>query len=187
MTETQQFCRILRERSAEHTSAGQLLCANRHYGQVVSILRQELDSLVRTVFLLTTDLTERQHYIQQTLNNEKWTRPNSRTVITDRQMVNLSDLLHGWTNSVYKLGCAFIHLSVMADYRNENPFQQLSVEEINDIKQHLNDYHGFPLDEDLSMITISPYLLRVLDKVSSNLEYYIGNLESGRVNSLLEL
>jgi len=102
-------------------------------------------------------------------------------------MVNLSDLLHGWTNSVYKLGCAFIHLSVMADYRNENPFQQLSVEEINDIKQHLNDYHGFPLDEDLSMITISPYLLRVLDKVSSNLEYYIGNLESGRVNSLLEL
>ena len=187
MTETQQFCRILRERSAEHASAGQLLCANRHYGQVVSILRQELDSLVRAIFLLSLDLEERQHYIQQTLNNEKWTKPNSRTQITDRNMVNLSDSLHGWTNSVYKLGCAFIHLSPMADYRNENPFEQLPLDEINDIKQHLNNYHGFLLDEDLSMLTVSPYLLRVLDKVSSNLECYIASLEGETVRNLFEI
>jgi hypothetical protein len=102
-------------------------------------------------------------------------------------MVNFSGSLHGWTNSVYKLGCAFIHLSVMADYRNENPFQQLTIDEIDDIKQHLNNYHGFPLGKDLSMETVSPFLLRVLDKVSSNLECYIASLESERVNSLLEL
>jgi len=185
ITATQQFCQILRERSAEHTSAGRLLCANRHYGQVVSILRQELDSLVRAVFLLSVGLVEREHYIRQTLSNEKWTRRNSRTVITDRQMVNLADTLHGWTSSVYKLGCAFIHLSPMADYRNENPFQQLPVDEINDIKQHLNNYHSFPLNESLSMTTISPYLLRVLDKVSSNLECYIAYLEQERVGGSL--
>jgi len=187
MTEAQQFCRILRERSAEHTSAGQLLSANAHYGQVVSILRQELDSLVRTVFLLSLDLEERQHYIQQTLNNEKWTKPNSRTQITDRHMVDLAGSLHGWTNSVYKLGCAFIHLSLMANYRNENPFQQLPSDEINDIKHHLNSYHGFPLQEDLSMMTISPYLLRVLEKVSSNLECYIASLESETVCDLIDI
>lgn len=151
MNSTEQLCKILRQRSSEHVSAGQLLFANQLYGQVVAILRQELDSLVRTVFLLSKDLAIRQHFINQTINNIKWTQPNSRTQVTDRQMVDLSDTLHGWINSVYKLGCAFIHLSPMADYRNANPFQQLTQGELNDIKQHLHDYHSFPLTIDLNL------------------------------------
>jgi len=184
MTETEQFCQILRERSAENISAGRLLFNNRLYGQLISVLRQELDSLVRTVFLLSKDLNIRQHFISQTLQNTKWTLPNSRTVVTDRNMVDLTDRLHGWTNSVYKLGCAFIHLSPMADYKNSNPFQQIEKTEINDIKQHLHNYHGFQLVDPLNMDTVSPYLLRVLDKVSSNLECYIEYLEKKRVDSV---
>ena len=187
MTDTEQFCQILRERSAENISAGQLLFNNMLYGQLISVLRQELDSLVRTVFLLSNDLNTRQHFILQTLQNTKWTLPNSRTVVTDRNMVDLTDRLHGWTNSVYKLGCAFIHLSPMADYRNSNPFQQLEQTEINNIKQHLHNYHGFQLSDTLNMDTVTPYLLRVLDKVSSNLECYIGYLESNRIGSLHNL
>ena len=187
MTETEQFCRILRQRSAENVSAGRLLFQNRLYGQLISVLRQELDSLVRAVFLLSKDLTTRQHFITQTLQNAKWTLPNSRTVVTDRNMVDLTDRLHGWTNSVYKLGCAFIHLSPMADYKNSNPFQQLDQNEIIDIKQHLHNYHGFQLNDDLNMNTVSPYLLRVLDKVSSNLACYIEYLENNRVNSIQNL
>ncbi len=171
MAPTQQFCRILRERSAEHSTAGRLLYANRLYGQVVAILRQELDSMVRVVFLLNHNLPTRLHFIGQTLQNEKWTLPNTRTQVTDRNMVDLSNILYGWVNSVYKLGCAFIHLSPMADYHHVNPFQQLPATELNNIKQHLHNYHGFPLSDDLSMSTVSPYLLKVLDKVSSNLEY----------------
>ncbi|GAB2793878.1 hypothetical protein GCM10027275_43570 [Rhabdobacter roseus] len=56
MTETEQFCQILRERSAENVSAGRLLFQNRLFGQLISVLRQELDSLVRAVFLLSNDL-----------------------------------------------------------------------------------------------------------------------------------
>ena len=56
MTETEQFCRILRERSVENISSGQLLFNNRLYGQLISVLRQELDSLVRSVFLLSKDI-----------------------------------------------------------------------------------------------------------------------------------
>jgi hypothetical protein len=184
MTDTEQFCQILRERSAEHTSAGRLLFENKNYGQVISILRQELDSLVRAVFLLSHNLVKRQHFISQTLQNTKWTQPNSRSYITDRQMVDQTDKLHGWTNSVYKLGCAFIHLSPMANYKNSNPFQQLTQIEISDIKQHLHNYHGFSLSDDLNMETISPYLLKVLDKVSSNLECYIIFLKENRIGDI---
>jgi hypothetical protein len=187
MTPTEQFCKILRERSAEHMSAGRLMFVNRHHGQIISILRQELDSLVRAVFLLSKDLNTRAHFINQTLQNIKWTQPNSRTVITDRQMVDLTDTLHGWTNSVYKLGCAFIHLSPLANYKNGNPFQQLTQIEIADIKQHLHNYHGFNLADELSMQTIEPYLLAVLDKVSSNLECYIQYLEKNKVGGLAAL
>ncbi|MGE3467974.1 MAG: hypothetical protein AB7J13_13705 [Pyrinomonadaceae bacterium] len=184
MTETEQFCQILRERSAENASAGRLLFQNRLYGQLISVLRQELDSLVRAVFLLTKDLTTRQHFISQTLLNAKWTLPNSRTVVTDRNMVDLTDRLHGWTNSVYGLGCAFIHLSPMSDYRNSNPFQQLEQAETNNIKQHLHNYHGFPLNDELNMDTVSPYLLQVLEKVSGNLEGYIDHLENNRLDTI---
>lgn len=184
MTPTEKFCKILRERSAEHVSAGRLMHANEHYGQIISILRQELDSLVRAVFLLSKDLNTREHFINQTLQNIKWTQLNSRTVVTDRQMVDLANTLHGWTNSVYKLGCAFIHLTPLVDYKNGNPFQQLTQTEINDIKQHLHHYHSFNLTDDLNMTTIKPYLLKVLDKVSSNLECYIEYLEQNRVDSI---
>lgn len=183
MIPTEQFCRILRERSIEHVSSGRLLFANGLYGQVVSILRQELDSMVRVIFLLHQSLAVRQHFIEQTLLNTKWTLPNSRTTVTDRQMVDLTNTLYGWTNSVYKLGCAFIHLSPMADYRNENPFLQLSSTEISNIKHHLHDYHSFPLAHDLSMESVNPYLLKVLDKVSSNLECYIVHLENYEIGT----
>jgi hypothetical protein len=184
MTDTEQFCKILRERSAENLAAGQLLFSNGFYGQLISVLRQELDSLVRAVFLLSKDLVIRQHFISQTLQNTKWTMPNSKTIVTDRNMVDLTDCLFGWTNSVYKLGCAFIHLSPMADYRNSNPFQQLDQTEINDIKQHLHNYHGFSLTDSLNMDTITPYLLKVLEKVSGNLGCYIEHLENNRIENI---
>lgn len=187
MTQTENFCNILRERSSEHASAVQLLFHNHHYGQVIAILRQELDSLVRAVYLLSKDLETRQHFINLTLENLKWTQPGSRTSVTDREMVNLADRLYGWTNSVYKLGCAFIHLSPLADYRNTNPFEQLEPSEVENIKQHLNHYHGFPLSETLTMETIIPYLQKVFQKVNMNLVGYIQNLENSSVGSLRNL
>jgi hypothetical protein len=160
---------------------------NGHYGQLIAILRQELDSLVRTVFLLSKDLNTRQHFINQTFQNIKWTQPNSKQAVTDRHMVELTDKLHGWTNSVYKMGCAFIHLSPMANYKNDNPFQQLTSSEIDDIKQHLHNYHGFSLIEPLNMITIRPFLLMVLDKVSDNLKCYINDLENDKIDTIGQL
>lgn len=181
------LCTILRQRSADHTSAVEVLLPTQNYGQVISILRQELDSLVRTVFLLSNDLGTRRHLIEQTLHNVRWTLPGTRTLVTDRDMVNLANRLHGWTNSVYKLGCAFIHLSPLADYRNTNPFDQLSVEETRDIMQHMHQYHDFPLNAPLNMETVGPYLQRVFNKVKMNLEWYINRLQENQPVSIPSL
>ncbi len=176
MTPTEQFCRLLRNRSAEHKAAAQLLFPQRLYGQMISILRQELDSMIRAIFLVSQSPHNRQHYINQTLNNEKWTLPGTRAQITDRHMVDFANTLHGWSCSVYKLGCGFIHLSVMADYDYNNPFLNLPLNEQQEIKQHLHDYHGFPLSNNLNVATVGPYLLMVFEKISNNLEYEIQHL-----------
>jgi len=178
MTEIDSFCQIIRKRSEEHKIAIKLLYESNLYGQVISILRQELDSMVRVIYLLDKDLNTRKYLINQTLNNEKWTIPNSRSKITDRQMVDLADNFHGWSNSVYKLGCAFIHLSPLMDYYNTNPFDYLDIKENLDIIQHLNRYHNFPINYDLNMTNIIPLLIPVFNKVSDNLEYYITELEN---------
>jgi len=175
------FCSIVRQRSNENKQAVTLLSRSRLTGQVMSVLRQELDSMVRVIFLLNQTIEERNHLINLTLNGQKW-RLRSNAQVTDRQMVELADTLNGWTKSVYKFGCAFIHLSSFHDYAFNDPFLNLGTDEINDIKTHLNYYHDFSLTEVLTMNSISFFLPMVFDKIESNLECYIQSLEEGRVS-----
>ena len=86
------FCDIVTQRSKEHSCAINILLQQQLYGQVISILRQELDSMVRVMFLLSiSDLNLREHFINQTLEGIKWSYPNTKKVVTDKQMVDLAD------------------------------------------------------------------------------------------------
>lgn len=172
------FCFIVRQRSQENTLAVQVLANNGLSGQVVSVLRQELDSMVRVIFLLNKSTEERIHLINLTLAGLRWRLLNN-SIVTDKQMVELADNLNGWTNSVYKFGCAFIHLSSYHNYIVSNPFETLDIDEINAIKTHLHNYHSFPLSANLTMQSIAPYLPKVFDKITSNLSCYIHQLEEG--------
>lgn len=118
----------------------------------------------------------------QTISGERW-RNSKNLIITDRDMVNLSARLWGWTKSVYNIGCAFIHLSNFHDYSRSNPFETLSSEEKENIIFHLNKYHGYPQNQELTFSSVSPYLVRVFNKVSSNLSYYIERLENDLTNA----
>jgi hypothetical protein len=56
-------------------------------------------------------------------------------------MVDLAQILQGWTRSVYKFGCAFIHLSSLHDYNERDPLSQLPAEEkeITSLRQSLGE------------------------------------------------
>ena len=178
MDNIEQFCKIVRQRSKENKQSVSLLSRTGLTGQVMSVLRQEIDSMVRVIFLLSKPIDERNHLINLTLTGKKWKLRNNANV-TDKQMVELADTLNGWTESVYKFGCAFIHLSSFHDYAFNDPFENLEQDEIQSIKTHLNNYHGFPLTTELTMQSISFYLPMVFDKIEGNLECYIKNLEAG--------
>jgi len=176
MGNTEKFCTIVRQRSKENKQAVSLLFRTGLTGQIISVLRQELDSLIRVIFLLNQTLDERNHLINCTLTGQKW-KLKSNGKVTDKQMVELANSLHGWTKSVYEFGCAFIHLSSFHDYSFNDPFENLELKEINSIKSHLNFYHGFPMATTLTMNSISQYLPMIFDKIESNLECYVKELE----------
>lgn len=177
MSEIAIFCRQVRARSAEHRQAMKAVRALP--GQMVSILRQELDSLVRVIFLLAqTDRAYRARLIKASVSGKKWTANGSRRRVTEREMVDLADSLHGWTKSVYSFGCAFIHLSSLHDYRMRDPFRQVSKGERDAILGHLRYYHGGLTQPSPTFDDIVPFLPSVLNKIADNLKCYLKQLEN---------
>ncbi len=173
------FCRQVRSRSTEHASAVRLLFHANHLGQVVSILRQELDSMIRTIYLLSIhDRIERQRLIDASVNGGQWTINGKKTRITDKDMADRAEQFQGWTASVYKFGCAFIHLSAFHYYSDRDPFRILPNSERQEILQHMRSYHGGPIEDDPSFADIAKYFPAVFDKVSNNLACYLTSLEN---------
>ncbi|MDR3536569.1 MAG: type II toxin-antitoxin system YhaV family toxin [Acetobacteraceae bacterium] len=172
------FCRQVRSRSNEHQQAMRLMAQAGLAGQMAAILRQELDSMVRVIYLLAQPSERRRLLIESSVNGEKWSQKNSKGPVTDKEMVDLSQDLQGWTRSVYKFGCAFIHLSSLHDHNHRDPLSQLTIDERADIVQHCRDYHGGPTSNEPTFLDIIPYFPRVLEKISRNLECYLQHLEN---------
>lgn len=181
MSNLEVFLRQVRSRSLEHQRAMELLAGAGLAGQMVAVLRQELDSMVRVIYLLTQGPERRELLIDASVRGEKWTRETSRAKISDKDMVDISQSLQGWTQSVYKFGCAFIHLSGLHDYNDRDPLLQLPAEERRDIIEHCRYYHGGPLVGAERFEDLVPYLPRVLEKISGNLECYLEALEASEV------
>ena len=140
--------------------------------------------MVRTIWLLSIkDMTERTRLIQATLSGQKWTMttPNGKArQITDREMVEFAQELQGWTQSVYKFGCAFIRLSDFHNHAVQDPFRKLPEAERQDILRHMRNYHGGPSEDNPSMNEIARYLPHVLDKIGGNLDCYLNSLQDGK-------
>lgn len=175
------FCRQIRSRSNEHRTAMRLLAEADLAGQMVAILRQELDSMIRVIYLLVQPTERRNILIEASVNGTRWSQQGSNRAVTDKEMVELSQRLQGWTRSVYKFGCGFIHLSSLHDYNDSDPLDRLPVEERSDIIEHCRYYHGGPISGTPSFPDLIPYLPRILEKIANNLEHYLGQLESGEM------
>ncbi|XOF33982.1 MAG: hypothetical protein ACL93V_01395 [Candidatus Electrothrix sp. YB6] len=181
-TDIEKFCGLIRKRSKENqTALRSFSSVHSVLSPAFSILRQELDSMVRVIYLLSiADLYERYRLVNLTLSGKQWrvlTHKGKWKKVTDRDMVDLAQQLQGWTQSVYKFGCAFVHLSDFHNHSSENPFEKLEKSEQQDVLSHMRYYHGGPLGDNLTMEELSHYLPDVLKKISGNLECYLQQLE----------
>ena len=149
-------------------------------GHVIGVLRQELDSLVRVIYLLRLDdASERARLVRAAVDGKRWTKRNGRGLVTDRSMVEVAQQLNGWTRSVYEFGCAFIHLSSYHDYMSRDPLDGLDDTERQQILRHMRYYHGGPVSDSPSFQELACYLPDVFRKIQDNLEGYLESLERG--------
>lgn len=173
------FGRQVRSRSAEHAAAIRVLGREDLHSVAVGILRQELDSMVRVMYLLSLkDQGERRRLIEDSVRGRRWRGANGRT-ITDREMVRLANALNGWAESVYRFGCAFIHLSNFHDRLARDPFKALPTSEQREIIEHVEHYHGHLATKTPAMEDLLPLIPRVFTKVADNLRCYLDSLERG--------
>ena len=179
-SELTMFCRQVRKRSEENRKALRLLHRSALTGNIMGILRQELDSMVRCIFLLSvTDTQYRERLVHDAVTGISWRTKDGKRKVTDRDMVDLSCGLHGWTQNVYAFGCGFIHLSAFHDYSDRDPFDSLTPQDRRDIAHYLNYYHGVAMDHTTKLRDIEFVLPAVFEKISANLECYVKSLETG--------
>ncbi|MGL6152901.1 MAG: hypothetical protein ACRC1N_17230 [Aeromonas sobria] len=107
MSEKEIFIRQIRHRSNEHIRAMEVLSAANIPSQMIAVLRQELDSMVRVIYLLSQEPARQTLLIEDSVNGQNWQQSNRRGNVTDRAMVEPAQQRQGWTQSVYKFGCAF--------------------------------------------------------------------------------
>ncbi|MFC2008246.1 hypothetical protein ACFLT0_00960 [Chloroflexota bacterium] len=96
-------------------------------------------------------------------------------------MLELANTLHGWTEYVYRFGCAFIHLSRFHDFRQRDPMDAIRNSEKEAILNYMRYYHGGPQLDSTRFSDLIPYLPMVFEKISGNLESYLEDLEAGKV------
>jgi len=134
--------------------------------------------MIRVIYLLSVeDRAQRRKLIEASVEGRQWTHNGTRRRITDHEMVELASTLQGWTRSVYRFGCAFVHLSSFHDYRERDPMAMISPDERTAILDHMRYYHGGPCGVGVSFQDMLPYLPRVFDKIADNLECYVTTLE----------
>lgn len=144
------------------------------------MVRQELDSMIRVIYLLEIEEpSERSRLIEDSINGQHWKRQTEKgkwARITDKDMVDLALERHGWIRQVYEYGCNLIHLSDWHDYQRNDPLNNMSEEERSGLRRKIEDFH----DREIGNISFemlkwhSPY---AIDKIASNLECYLKQLE----------
>ena len=96
-----------------------------------------------------------------------------------QELVELGESFTGWARNVYRFGCSYIHLSDLHDHQARDPFQALSTEEREAITAQLNYYHGAKLSTASDFAEVALWVPHVLSKISTNLEFYVKQLEDG--------
>jgi hypothetical protein len=169
----QTFIRFTANRSQSNLKAIEVLCNIHLYGQAISILRQELDSLTRVSHLLSiSDSTKRQALINENIRDIKWHG------LTDRKLVEAASVHNTWVTDVYNFGNRFTHLTGFHDYNNDDPVKSIPAVDKDRIKDYLSSIHQFPRDKELTFDNAVSYIPAVAQKVARNLASYLDSLQN---------
>jgi hypothetical protein len=172
------FCRAVGARSQEHRQAMQVAVDQGWWAITGSVLRMELDSMIRVIYLLRRPAS-RDRILASCVAGQGFRDGGRR--IPDSDMLAVAIGHEPWVKSVYEFGNKFVHLTDAHDYAEVDPFR--NYKDKDQVIDYLRQYQGqtipgLPLDGGSTMREIAAYAPDVLNKISSNLGSYIDNLRA---------
>ena len=170
---------LILQRLEENRKSFDLLFGIQHYGNCISIMCQELDQVIKILFLLNRNKSEQRQFIESSINNHRWsliTKDNKKEYISDTVFTEYSNTLKGWDKSIYEFGLAFGNLANTFNYGTKDPIKSMGENDKEKIYKYIKEYHNttFPIDYDISNLIIE--LPTILNTISINLKKYIDKL-----------
>jgi hypothetical protein len=151
------FCRMINARSREHHDAVRVALDEGWLAIAGCILRMELDSMIRVIWLLRHPDT-REQILASCVAGQGFKA--GRTRISDREMAKDATEVNGWVQAVYDFGNRFVHLTDAHDYAVLDPFQ--AYEHRGEVIEYLNHYHrgkvpGRPVGDSSTLSDLAAY------------------------------
>jgi hypothetical protein len=175
----EEYKKIVAQRLEENRKSFDLLFGIKHFGNCLSIMCQELDQVIKILFLLNSSKNEQKQYIESSINNHKWfilNVDNKKEYLTEDIFTTFSETLNDWDKGIYEFGLAFGNLAITYNYGTKDPIKSMNDNDKEKIYKYIFEYHNaeFPKDYDLSQLILE--LPTIFNKISLNLQKYLDRL-----------
>ena len=172
------FLRVVRARSAENWTSFGALLKERNFGNAIALLRLEIDTFLRLVYLQSVDDVTASTLISDFLKGRRWKcRVKSKVrLVRDRDMVNLAKREYFWVEIAYDFGCQLIHLSKIHDYETVDPFAMMAPQAKQTIIDFLREYHQYQ-GQDIDLPRFVAVVPKVMGKIRGKVRAYSSALE----------
>jgi hypothetical protein len=140
---------------------------------------QELDQIMKLLFLLSKNKIEKGQFMEASIENHKWfvlNKENKKEYITDEDIVKYSESLSGWDKSIYEFGLAFSHLTNSFNYGSKDPIKSMNDLYRNMLYDYVKEYHDENFPKDFCLDDLIPILPMILDSISLHLQSYMKEL-----------
>ncbi|MDG9674675.1 hypothetical protein [Micromonospora sp. DH14] len=169
------FARATEARSAEHRQIINIAVENKWWSVTGSLLRMELDSLIRVNYLRTHP-HDRSQILSACVAGLGFGIPRHDGVGVRRIRDTVMVPSGGWERRVYDFGNRFVHLTEAHNHTERDPFMALPEDERKVIVEYLDHYHRGKsgvaiLSVDSAFGDVALYAPHVLEKIADNTRY----------------
>jgi hypothetical protein len=176
LSENDEYKRLIGHRLEENMKSFKLLFEIKHYGNCISIMCQELDQIIRLLFLLNSTPNNKKQFISSSINDQKWHTvglDHKKMYVTDEMLLQFSESLTGWDKSIYEFGFSFKSLSNNFNYGSRDPIKSMNEIERNRLYNYIQEYHVKDFPKEFSLDDLKPVLPMILKLISNNLNNYM--------------
>jgi len=176
ISEMEEYKNLVTHRLDENLKSFNLLYGMKHYGNCISIMCQELDQIIRVLYLRNSSKIEQQQLMYCTITNHKWfivNRENKKEYITDEVLLRFTKTLTGWDQNIYEFGFSFKNLTNNYNYGSRDPIKSMSAADRAKLEKYISEYHVHDFKKDFTLDDLIPVLPMIIDEISAKLKSYI--------------